>query len=111
MSHLTLTILSNNPPGGRCTLYAQYAKELSHAFDLKIKIICPDEDHIHRAPGLLIADRPVRPADGIMIDPDDISLVLKQAGLQSDKMADIHQRLEQLLENTLNILSIPEPIN
>lgn len=101
MSHHTLTVLSNNPPGGRCKLYNQYAQELSHTFDIKFNVICPDEAHVHRAPGLLIAGTPVKPADGVIIDPDDISLVIKKTGLHSDRMAGLHERLEELVEEML----------
>jgi cystathionine gamma-synthase len=101
MSHHTLTVLSNNPPGGRCKLYKQYAQELSSTFDIKFNVICPDEAHLHNAPGILIAGSPVRPADGVIIDPDDILLAIKNKEFHSDKMADLHKRLEELVEEML----------
>ena len=101
MSHPTLTVLSKNPPGGRCKLYNQFAQELSRTFDLKINVICPDEAHIHSVPGVLIADTPVQPADGVIIDPDDILQVIKEVGLHSDKMAGLHERLDELIEEML----------
>ncbi len=101
MSHHALTVLSNNPPGGRCKLYTQYAQELSRTFDLKVKVICPDETHIHRAPGVLIMGTPVKPADGVIIEPDDILQVISEVGLHSDSVAGLQERLEELVEEML----------
>ncbi|NOQ77912.1 MAG: hypothetical protein GQ546_00770 [Gammaproteobacteria bacterium] len=101
MSHHTLTVLANNPPGGRCKLYNQYAEELSRTFNLKINVICPDDDYSHSAPGLLIADIPVKPADGVIIEPNDISHIIKKAGLHSEQMTGLHERLEELVEEML----------
>jgi len=82
-------------------LYNQYAQELSRTFDLKINVVCPDEAHTHSAPGVLIAGTPVKPADGVIIDPDDILHVIDEVGLHSDKMGDLHERLEELVEEMI----------
>jgi cystathionine gamma-synthase len=104
MSQNTLTVLSNNPPGGRCKLYKQYAKELSQTFNLQINTICPDKEYIHSAPSILIDTILIKPADGVIIDPDDILRTINKAGIKSNQMTGLHERLEKLIEKMLNSL-------
>ena len=101
MNHLTLTVLSNNPPGGRCTLYTRYAEELSRLFGLNVQTIYPDESHDYTAPGLLIDDTSVTPTDGIIIAPNDICTAVKQIGLEIADLTGLHNRLDVLVEETI----------
>ena len=64
MTQLNITVLSNNPAGGRCTLYTNYAQTLSKALGFEMQTIYPDEDHKHSAPGLLLDNKPVLPDYG-----------------------------------------------
>lgn len=101
MNHFTLTILSNDPPGGRCMLYARYAEELSQSLGLNVLTIYPDDNHEHITPGLLMGEQPVTPADGVIIDPNDIFNTIKQIGLEIADMAGLRNRLDLLVEETI----------
>jgi len=101
MKDRILTVLSNNPPGGRCTLYIRYAEELSRSLGLKMQTIFPGESHNHAAPGLLIGEAPVMPSDGIIIDPDDICNAIKQAGMKISDLAELNNRLNLLVDETI----------
>ncbi len=101
MKDLILTVLSNNPPGGRCTLYIRYAEELSRSLGLKTQTIFPGESHNHAAPGLLIGEVPVMPSDGVIIEPDDICNAVKHAGIKIVDLAELNNRLNQLVDETI----------
>ena len=101
MNNITLTVVSNNPPGGRCTHYAGYAEELSRSFGMNAQTIYPNDGHDHSAPGLLIDEMAVMPSDGIIIDPNDICNAIKQIGLTIADMTGLRNRLDLLVEETL----------
>lgn len=77
---MDITLLINNPPGGRCRLYQAYVAALAqHAsarcaewFDN-----LPGNPDL-RAPAILINGRPVAPADGVIISPQDLGRVLDE---------------------------------
>ncbi len=79
---MIVTLLLNDPPGGRCRLYRAYAAALAeHA-----GVCCtesPEGVPIPpgiRAPAILVDGRAVVPADGVIIAPDDLGAVLGSAG-------------------------------
>ena len=100
IKHFELTILSNNPPGGRCTLYSRFAKELSITFGIPVKTVFPGNNQEPGAPGLLIGVNQVIPVDGGTISPNDILNAIKQMGLTVVDMEHLRYRLECLVEET-----------
>lgn len=104
MKQLSVTVLSNNPAGGRCNLYANYAQELSSALGFTMQIIYPDDNHKHQAPGLLLDDRPVMPNDGVIIDTDDICKTIEQTGLEIADLSEVRYKLDSLIEEMMSNL-------
>jgi len=102
MEQLTVTVLSNNPAGGRCSLYANYAQELSSTLGFTMQIIYPDESRKHRPPGLLLDGRPVMPNDGVIIDTDDICKAIEQTGLEIGDLSEVRCKLDSLIEEMIS---------
>ncbi len=72
---MTVTVISKDPPGGRCTLYTRYAEALSRHSGLPVNIHYPGDkpgDGI-APPALVIRGKLVTPADGVIVSPDDIT--------------------------------------
>lgn len=93
---MEITLLINNPPGGRCRLYQAYVAALAehasaHCTELFGRLPTLPE---LRAPAILINGRPVAPADGVIISPQDLGLVL-------DEFHPGAPRLELILDEVL----------
>ena len=82
-------------------LYARYAEELSQSLGLNVQTIYPDDSHEHSAPGLLMDKQSVTPADGVIIDPNDICNTIKQIGLEIADITGLRNRLDLLVEETI----------
>ncbi len=102
MTQLNITILSNNPAGGRCTLYTNYAQTLSNSLGFDMQTIYPDEDHTHSAPGLLLDGNPVMPNDGFIIDADDLCRAIEQTGFDNADLTEVHKKLDNLIEDLMS---------
>lgn len=93
---MEITLLINNPPGGRCRLYQAYAAALvEHASASCAELFgkLPALPEL-RAPAILINGRPVAPADGVIISPQDLGRVL-------DEFHPGAPRLEAILDEVL----------
>jgi len=101
MKQITITVLSNNPAGGRCTLYANYAQELSTALGFNIRTLYPDDGHQFYTPGLLIDGSLVMPNDGVIIDADDIFHCIEQTGIKTDGLAEVRRNLDNHFEEMM----------
>jgi len=97
---LSIRVISKQPPGGRCTLYAGYARVLQTLCEANFAIQYSEEQNAHDNgyPTLLINEQAVQPADGVIIMPEDILAGLQAAGIF---VADLHS-LRQTLELPLN---------
>jgi len=102
MSQLNITVLSNNPAGGRCTLYVNYAHTLAASLGLNMQIIYPDKDHKHSAPGLLLDNKPVLPNDGFIIDADDICNAIELTELDVADLSEVRKKMELLVEEMMS---------
>lgn len=102
MKQLTVTVLSNNPAGGRCTLYASYAQELARSLGFTMQTIYPDQNYEYSAPGLLIDEKPVMPNDGVIIDTDDICKAIEQTGLEINNLSGVRSMLDSLIEELMS---------
>jgi hypothetical protein len=94
---MEITLLLNNPPGGRCRLYQAYAAALAeHASARCAELFdrLPQQPEL-RAPAILINGRQVAPADGVIISPQDLGRVL-------DEFHPGAPRLEMLLDEVLD---------
>ncbi|MCW8919782.1 MAG: hypothetical protein OQL08_13330 [Gammaproteobacteria bacterium] len=101
---MEITLLLNEPLGGRCRLYRTYATALvedgKDAGNAAIAITCseqfttlPTHPELH-APAMLIDGLLVAPADGVILSPQDIAQALAPLHPEAP-------RLEALLQEVL----------
>lgn len=98
-----LKVLSQQPPGGRCTLYARYAAELTSSLGASLDIVFTDCRNAHGDgfPSLLLNGVALQPADGVILSPHDIHAALEQSGISLYAAPEILQRLQAIEENFL----------
>lgn len=98
-----IKVLSQHQPGGRCTLYALYAEELSSSLRLAKRIIHTDcrDAHGKGFPALLVKGVALQPADGVILSPQDICAGLTDAELDWSVVPDLEARLEAIQERFL----------
>ena len=102
-----ITVLSKQPPGGRCTLYIRYAKAISRhmGVDAQVKYCESGEKDADTPPALLIGETRIEPADGVIVSPEDLIKGLSSS-FSSDELIDLHRILdavqEQLMEEWSN---------
>ena len=98
-----IKVHSQHQPGGRCTLYALYAEELSSCLHLAKRIIHTDcrDAHGEGFPSLLVRDVSLQPSDGVILSPQDICAGLTDAGLDWSAVPDLEARLEAIQEHFL----------
>ncbi len=97
---MEITLLLNNPPGGRCRLYQAYAATLAaHAAARCHEQFgrLPQQPEL-RAPAIIINGRPVTPADGVIISPQDLGQVLDEFHPGAPRLETI---LEEILEQCM----------
>jgi len=93
----TVTILSKEPPGGRCSLYMRYAEALRQALSFQPEVRYCDSSAAVPPPAMLVGDVLVTPSDGVIVSPEDIALSL------SDRLGEAEiAQLRQVLETTLD---------
>lgn len=98
-----LRVVSQQPPGGRCTLYARYALELSSLFGLEMETVYTDCRDAHGTgfPSLLLNGISLQPSDGVILSPEDIHSELARLAPHLTSGQDIVQRLEAIQNNFL----------
>lgn len=89
-----LQVISQQPPGGRCTLYARYAAELSSHLGGALDIVYTDCRDAHGAgfPSLLLNGVALQPGDGVILSPHDLATALARLDLAPDLL----QRLQAI---------------
>lgn len=98
-----IKVISQHPPGGRCTLYALYAEELSSCLGVAKRVIhseCRDA-HGEGFPSLLVKGVALQPSDGVILSPEDICSGLASAGLDLSAVPDLAVRLEAIQDRFL----------
>lgn len=98
-----LRVLSQQPPGGRCTLYARYAQEISSRFGMEMDIVHTDSRDAHGTgfPSLLLNGMALQPSDGVILSPADIHAELMRLAPHLMGKQNILQRLEDIQNNFL----------
>jgi cystathionine gamma-synthase len=101
--NLKIQVISQQPPGGRCTLYAGYADALARHFSTNAEVVFSDKRDAHGAgfPSLLLNDVPAQPEDGAILMPADIAAALLALGISAEIMAGLGETLEVPLERIL----------
>lgn len=92
-----ITILSKQPPGGRCSLYLRYAETLRKKPGLEVEVrYCGDGAEVP-PPAMLIDDAPITPSDGVILSPEDIAVTLRDR-LPEPEVAELGRLLETTRE-------------
>lgn len=99
-----IKVISQYPPGGRCTLYALYAAELESCLGLSKRVIHSDcrDAHGDGFPSLVLKGVVLKPADGVILSPEDIVAGLASAGIGLSAVPDLATRLEAIQERFLD---------
>lgn len=96
-------VISQQPPGGRCTLYARYADTIADTLGWSQRIVhdeCRDA-HGNGFPSLWIHDTALQPADGVILSPEDICDYLRRSGIDTTCAEKLLSRLQAILEDFL----------
>lgn len=86
---MKVTVVSKDPPGGRCTLYMRYARVIAEACGAEIETVYPATGGEVAPPALLVDGRLIAPADGLILSPMEVHL-----GLAGSGCPDVLGRLE-----------------
>ena len=100
---LHIRVISQNPPGGRCGLYAAYAEVITAHLGATMEVMFSTERDAHGAgfPSLLLNGSPIQPADGVILMPSDLCTALVVAGQAPTALARLAEALEAPLERML----------
>lgn len=93
----SVTVVSKQPPGGRCSLYLRYAETLREALGLASEVRYGDATAAVPPPAMLICDVPVAPSDGVIVSPEDIARSLSYQ-LGTARAAELRGLLQQTQE-------------
>ena len=98
-----IKVISQQPPGGRCTLYALYAAELESCLGLSKRVIHSDcrDAHGDGFPSMVLKGVVLKPSDGVILSPQDIYDGLVAAGIDLSGVPDLAVRLEAIQERFL----------
>lgn len=101
-----IKVISQTPPGGRCTLYALYAAELESCLGLSKRVIHSDcrDAHAGGFPSLLLKDEVLKPSDGVILSPEDVYAALLRAGIDLAAAPDLLARLQAIQDKFLQDL-------
>lgn len=100
---MEVRVISQQPPGGRCTLYAGYAEVLRRHLAARAELIFSQTraSHGEGFPSLWLDGAAVQPEDGVILMPSDILAALAEHGLPEDAMLGLAEALEAPLERML----------
>jgi cystathionine gamma-synthase len=101
---LTIRVISQQPPGGRCTLYAGYADALARHFATNAEVVFSTTRGAHGDgfPSLYLNGAAVQPEDGAILMPADIIAELVAQGVSAEAMAGLGEVLEEPLDRMLD---------
>jgi cystathionine gamma-synthase len=96
-------VISQQPPGGRCVLYARYADAVADAVGWPHRVVhseCRDA-HGDGFPSLWIRGAALQPDDGVILSPDDICRRLSELGIAPEHVDTLRSRLTEVLDDFL----------
>lgn len=99
---IQVKVISQQPPGGRCTLYAGYAEVLARHLSAAHETLFSDtaDAHGNGFPALWLNGQSVLPADGVIIMPADIVAAL--GSLSAADLTGLAESLEVPLERMMD---------
>lgn len=91
-------VISQQPPGGRCTLYARYADAISAATGWSHNVVHSEERDAHGEgfPSLWIRDTALQPEDFFLLTPADIRAHLAGLGIDPARLDMLEPRLRAI---------------
>jgi len=100
---IDVQVISQQPPGGRCTLYAGYADILERHLKARTRLVFSTtrEAHGDGFPCLCLNGVAIQPDDGVILMPADILAGLKAYGLSEEVLLGLAEALEVPLERML----------
>lgn len=100
---LLVQVISQHPPGGRCTLYAAYAEVLARHLDADARVVVSKQRDAHGDgyPSLWLNGAALQPNDGVILMPADLLAGLQSHGVSLDAMMGLAEALEAPLERML----------
>ena len=100
----SVTVVSKQPPGGRCSLYLRYAQTLHQVLGMALDVRYCDATAAVPPPAMLVGDVLVAPSDGVIVSPEDIvrSLTDQLGGEHADELRGL---LEQTQEQWMDAWS------
>jgi cystathionine gamma-synthase len=100
---IAVRVISQPPPGGRCTLYAGYADVLERHLKARAELVftATRDAHGEGFPSLWLNGVPVPPADGVILMPADVLAGLTAHGVAEEALLGLAEALEALLDRML----------
>ncbi|WP_303906643.1 hypothetical protein [Thiohalomonas denitrificans] len=83
---MKISVVSKQPPGGRCNLYMRFADAAAAAIDGRAELLYPvprfprPEEPLPPPPALLVDRKLVEPADGVILSPEEVCAAISAAG-------------------------------
>lgn len=80
---IEVRVISQTPPGGRCSLYTGYGEALVKSLGARFQLDISTERnaHGHGFPSIWINGSPLRPSDGVIVMPEDVVAILVANGI------------------------------
>jgi len=100
---VAVRVISQRPPGGRCTLYAGYADVLERHLEARAELVISTmrDAHGEGFPSLWLNGAAVQPEDGVILMPADVLAGLKAHGIPEEAMLGLIEALEVPLDRLL----------
>lgn len=100
---LALQVISQQPPGGRCTLYAGYVEVLVSHLGASAEVVfsATRDAHGEGFPSLRVNGIAIPPEDGVILMPADALTGLRAIGMAEDALLGLAEALEAPLERML----------
>lgn len=100
-------VISQQPPGGRCTLYARYADAICAATGWSHAIVHSENRDAHGEgfPSLWVRDVVLQPEDCFMLTADDICGYLSSLDIESAVIRILHPQLQAILDEFIESAS------
>ncbi|MEW5726384.1 MAG: hypothetical protein AB1918_01020 [Pseudomonadota bacterium] len=102
---MRITIVSKDPPGGRCTLYIRYGEAIAEGCGGAVRVVTPGDGADIQPPALLAEERLIAPADGLILSPMDVYTGIAALGMPVAGLATLLARLEQVEADFMEGLS------
>lgn len=99
-----IRVISQQPPGGRCILYAGYSEALARHFRAHAEVVfsATRDAHGEGFPSLWVNGAAIQPEDGMIVMPADVLGHLTAHGMSEEALMGLAEALEAPLERMLD---------